>query len=139
MRHIGLGWSFALLPLIYVVALVALACSPTLGVLAVVTTLGRAAEYGIFNPARELLFTVVGREQRYKAKSFIDTVVRRGGDSASGSIYGILRSGDWLGHALPVVSWIVVPFALVWAGLAVLIGIENKRLVKLQSSKTEQP
>ena len=127
MRNIGLGWTLAMLPLAYVLGIVSLAVSPTIAVLAVVSTLGRAAEYGISNPAREVLFTAVNREDRYKAKSFIDTVVRRGGDSAAGSLYRALR--ETAGLPMTTLSWMVIPFALAWAVLSVYIGIENKKLV----------
>lgn len=127
MKRIGLGATLAVLPMAYLIGVTALAISPTIEILAVVSVIGRAAEYGISNPTREVLFTSVNREDRYKAKSFIDTVVRRGGDSAVGSIYQALRGS--FGFALSTLSWIVLPIALLWAGLAVFIGAENKRLV----------
>ena len=71
MKHVGLGWTLAMLPLAYILGISALALSPTLAVLAVISVTGRSAEYGICNPAREVLFTAVKREDRYKAKSFI--------------------------------------------------------------------
>jgi len=99
-------------------------------VLAVITVIGRAVEYGIANPAREVLFTSVNREDRYKAKSFIDTIVRRGGDSAVGSTYRALR--ETAGLAMTTLSWIVIPIALAWAVLGLYIGKENKRVVEEQ-------
>jgi len=102
--------------------------------LAVITVIGRAAEYGVANPAREVLFTSVNREDRYKAKSFIDTVVRRGGDSAVGSIYQALR-GEAVGLAMTTLSWIVIPIAMAWAVLGLYIGKENKRVVAESNSE----
>lgn len=131
MKRVGLGLTLAGLPLAYVAGITALALSPSIAVLAVVSVIGRAAEYGIANPAREVLFTSVNREDRYKAKSFIDTIVRRGGDTTVGSIYQVLR--ETAGFAMTTLSWIVIPIALIWAGLAVFIGAENKRVV----AKTE--
>lgn len=129
MKRLGLGVTLAILPLIYVVGVSALALSPTISVLAVVSTLGRSAEYGLCNPAREVLYTAVNREDRYKAKSFLDTVVRRGGDSGAGSTYRYLREG--LEIPMNLLSWAVIPFALAWAGIAVYLGRENRRrLVK---------
>jgi AAA family ATP:ADP antiporter len=135
MKHIGLGGSLAMLPLAYVIGISALALSPTIGVLAVVSVIGRAAEYGICNPAREVLFTAVNREDRYKAKSFIDTVVRRGGDSAVGGIYNGLRESA--GFAMTTLSWIMIPFALAWTGLALFIGNENKRISQTSNDEAE--
>jgi len=118
------------LPLAYAVGIGCLALCPSIEVLAVVTVIGRAVEYGIANPAREVLFTSVNREDRYKAKSFIDTIVRRGGDSAVGSIYRALR--ETAGLAMTTLSWIVIPIALAWAVLGLYIGKENKRAVEEQ-------
>lgn len=130
MKHAGLGITLAALPLAYAVGIGCLALCPSIEVLAVVTVIGRAVEYGIANPAREVLFTSVNREDRYKAKSFIDTIVRRGGDSAVGSIYRALR--ETAGLAMTTLSWIVIPIALAWAVLGLYIGKENKRAVEEQ-------
>ncbi|MFK7765693.1 MAG: NTP/NDP exchange transporter [Mariniblastus sp.] len=134
MRTVGLGWTLAMLPVAYVVGISALALSPTLSVLAVVSVIGRAAEYGICNPAREVLFTAVNREDRYKAKSFIDTVVRRGGDSAVGAAYKSARGT--FGLAMTTVSWIMIPIAIVWIGLSFYIGRENTRVVTKEKTPT---
>ena len=114
------------MPLAYVVGITALAFSPTLFVLAIITVTGRSAEYGIANPARELLFTAIDREERYKAKSFIDTVVRRGGDTMIGSLYRALRENA--GVAMTTLSWAVIPVALCWTGLSLFIGRLNKQI-----------
>lgn len=128
MKHAGLGITLTVLPIAYIIGIGCLALWPSIEVLAVITVMGRAAEYGIANPAREVLFTSVNREDRYKAKSFIDTIVRRGGDSAVGSIYQGLR--ETAGLAMTTLSWIVVPIALAWAVLGLYIGKENKRVVE---------
>ena len=128
MKYSGLGWALAALPIAYVIGITSLAFAPTIGVLAIVSVLGRSAEYGICNPAREVLFTSVNREERYKAKSFIDTVVRRGGDTMVGSLYRAMRGP--LGFAMTTLSWIMIPVALAWVGLAFFIGNENRRIDK---------
>lgn len=137
MKNWGLGISLAILPLAYVFGISALAISPTIEVLVIVSVLGRSSEYGICNPAREVLFTAIEREDRYKAKSFIDTVVRRGGDSAVGGAYNVLRDPSGLfGFAMTTLSWLMVPIALAWVGLAFFIGHENKLIL---ARKAEQP
>lgn len=128
MRNVGLGWTLAILPLAYILGISALAISPTIAVLAVISVTGRSAEYGICNPAREVLFTAVDREERYKAKSFIDTVVRRSGDTMVGSAYELLRSKA--GFAMATMSWLVIPVAVIWTGVALFIGRENLRITK---------
>ena len=133
MKHAGLGITLTVLPMAYAVGIGCLALWPSIEVLAVITVMGRAVEYGIANPSREVLFTSVNREDRYKAKSFIDTIVRRGGDSAVGSIYQVLR--ETVGLAMTTLSWIVIPIAMAWAVLGLYIGEENKRVVKESDSE----
>ena len=135
MKKFGLGISLAVLPLAYLIGISALALSPTLGVLAVVSVLGRSAEYGICNPAREVLFTAVDREDRYKAKSFIDTVVRRGGDSSVGGVYKFARES--LEMAMTTLSWIMIPVAAAWIGLSLFIGRENRKILASNASKEQ--
>ena len=135
MKRVGLGLTLGLLPVAYLIGITALAFSPTIAVLAVVSVIGRAAEYGICNPAREVLFTAVNREDRYKAKSFIDTVVRRGGDSAVGGVYKFARES--VGLAMTTLSWVMIPIAVVWIGLSLFIGIENRKIVASNASKDQ--
>lgn len=136
MKRFGLGVSLAVLPVAYLLGITALALSPTLAVLAVVSVLGRSAEYGICNPAREVLFTAVDREDRYKAKSFIDTVVRRGGDSAVGGVYKYARESA--GMAMTTLSWIMIPFTLAWIGLSLFIGKENRKILAKSASNKQK-
>jgi len=70
-------------------------------------------------PAREMLYVVLGREEKYKAKNFIDTVVYRGGDALSAWVYAGLRS---LGLSLSTIALTAVPLALLWAGVAYRLG-----------------
>lgn len=135
MGRVGLGASMAILPVAYVIGIAVLAVSPTIGVFAVVAVLVRSTEYGICNPTREVLFTSVDREDRYKAKSCIDTVVRRGGDASVGVVYSGLRHEDYLGLALHTISWITMPFALIWVGLSFFIGSENKKVIEELNDK----
>ena len=127
MNKFGLGLTLAVLPVAYIFGVTSLALAPSLAILAVITVTGRSAEYAIANPAREVLFTAVKREDRYKAKSFIDTIVRRGGDTIIGSIYRSLRE-TW-GFAMTTLSWCIVPIAIGWVALGFFIGRENQRVV----------
>ena len=136
MKNWGLGISLAILPLAYVLGISALAIAPTIEVLIVVSVMGRSTEYGICNPAREVLFTSIDREDRYKAKSFIDTIVRRGGDSAVAGSYNFFRDG--LGFAMTTLSWLMVPVALAWAGLAIFIGHENKSILAKKEKQIDE-
>ena len=75
------------LPLVFALGFVALAFSPALFVVIAFQALQRATNFALSNPAREVLFTVVEREEKYKAKNVIDIVVFRGADAASGWLF----------------------------------------------------
>ena len=75
-------------------------------------------------PARELLFTVVTREEKYKAKNAIDTVVYRGGDAAAGWAYAGVTA---LGVGAMAAGVYAAPLALGWAALAVVLGRSQRR------------
>ncbi|HEX2827554.1 MAG TPA: MFS transporter [Burkholderiales bacterium] len=79
-RAVGVGTALALLPLITIVGFGTLALLPTAAALMAVQVARRSGDYAIARPTREVLYTVVSREDRYKTKSFIDTVVYRAGD-----------------------------------------------------------
>jgi AAA family ATP:ADP antiporter len=91
------------------------------------TIVRRVGEYAIAKPAREVLFTVVGREEKYKAKNFIDTAVSRGGDAATGWIVNGVKA---LGISATQIAWALVPLACVWAwiGWSLARQEERKRL-----------
>ena len=74
------------------IGLLSLARWPLLNVLKAVQALRRASHYALERPALNLLFTVVGTEEKYKAKGFIDTVVYRGGDAAAAHLFGGLAA-----------------------------------------------
>ncbi len=134
MRRYGLSVALVVLPVAYLFGITLLAIMPTLAVLAVITVTGRSAEYAIANPAREVLFTAVAREDRYKAKSFIDTIVRRGGDSAISAWYQSMRDSGNI--AMTTISWCMIPVVVVWIGLAWFTGTENKRVVAQNENNT---
>ena len=121
----GAGPALALLALVTMGGFAALALAPVLVAVIAFQAAKRATEFAVANPARETLFTVVSREQKYKAKSFIDTAVFRGGDAASGWVYTGLRE---LGMALANIAWLMVPIAALWAVLLLHLG---KMQVKL--------
>ena len=119
MRRIGIAFALVLLPLIYFFSLVSLSFLPGLSVLAVVMVLTRSCAYGMTVPAREVLFTVVSREDKYKAKNFIDTVVVRGGDSISMQWIGLMQH---LGMTAGAIRFGALPIAICWAILAWNLG-----------------
>jgi ATP:ADP antiporter, AAA family len=124
LKRLGVAVGLGVAPAITAAGYAVLGLSPALTVLAPFQGLRRAAQYAILRPARELLFTVVSREERYKSKNFIDTVVFRGGDMLSGWVYAAL-SGVGLGVA--GTAWVSVPVSVVWLALGVYLGREQRR------------
>jgi AAA family ATP:ADP antiporter len=122
-RWLGLGWTLALIPLLLSAGFLLLSMAPMLVVIVFVQIIRRAGNYAVMRPAREMLYTVLGREEKYKAKNFIDTVVYRTGDAASAWVYTGLRG---LGIDLAGIAMIAVPVALAWALLAWRLGKQQQ-------------
>jgi AAA family ATP:ADP antiporter len=80
-------------------------------------------------PAREMLYVVLGKEEKYKAKNFIDTVVYRGGDAVSAWAYAGLQAA---GISLGGIAWIAVPLAAVWAWISFRLGKRQTELAALK-------
>jgi AAA family ATP:ADP antiporter len=87
--------------------------------LAVFQVARRASNFAFLRPAREVLFTVLPREDKYKAKSFIDTFGYRCGDQFGSWTYSALRA---LGVSFSAISFIAVPVVAVWCGLGMWLG-----------------
>ncbi len=129
-KFFGLAPTVAFLPLVTMIGFVIFATSPTLAMLVVFQIVRRASNFAITRPGREMLFTVIGREEKYKSKNFIDTVVYRGGDAVSGWAFAGLTRG--LGFDLVAVAAICVPLAGLWAILAWMLGTHQGRLATKQ-------
>ncbi len=118
-RWFGVGVALAFLPALALVGFLVLGTYPLLAVLVALQVLYRAGRYALARPAREVLFTVVGREERYKSKAFIDAAVYRGGDLVSGWVYAGLA---WIGLGVGAISLVAVPVMAVWAGVGLFLG-----------------
>ena len=131
-RRFGAGPAVAFLPLVFAGGFLMLALTPMLWVVIAFQALQRAANFAISNPAREVLFTVVSRAEKYKAKYVIDNVVFRGGDAASGWLFHALRG---LGMELNAISLATGPVALGWLALALSLGRTHEK----RTNETQQP
>jgi AAA family ATP:ADP antiporter len=116
---LGIGALLAIVPLMMCIGFVGLALAPGFAVLATLMIVRRIGEYAFVRPGREMLFTPLDAESKYKAKNFIDTVVYRGGDALSGWIKTAL---DMLGQGAGLVALIGAACALLWAGLGWSLG-----------------
>lgn len=122
LRLLGVGLTLAVLPAVAALGFLTLGTAPTtiaLGTLMLVRVLYDCSRHALAKPAREVLFTCVGREQRYKSKAFIDAAVYRGGDLLSGWIYAGLAA---LGLTVGAIALAAVPAALIWALLGRRLG-----------------
>jgi AAA family ATP:ADP antiporter len=124
-RWVGLKAMLVSVPLIMTAGYTAFALVPSFIVLVVVYAVRRVGDYALTRPCRDSLFTVVSREEKYKAKSLIDTFVYRGGDATSGSLYKALVSG--LGAGPSAVGWSGALVAALWAVLAWRLGGAQER------------
>jgi len=124
-EKLGVGIALALLPALGLLGFAAIGLAPVLAALIGFQILRRAADYAIARPAREMLFTVLRREAKYKSKNFIDTVVYRGGDAASGWVYAALKG---LGLGLAGLAAAAIPGAILWLALGLLLGRQHRRL-----------
>ena len=135
-RKIGLGLSLALIPAVVCLGFVSMGVYPLLAVLVAVQVIYRSGRYAITKPAREVLFTVVGREERYKSKAFIDAAVYRGGDLASGWIYAGLAA---LGLSVGAIALVAAPLAALWAGIGILLGRQQEELARADEERSGAP
>ncbi len=125
LKWLGVSLALALVPLLSAIGFIALGAAPVLPVLVAFQIARRAGDYAVMRPSREILFTVVGRETKYKAKNFIDTVVYRGGDAISGWAFAGLKA---LGLGLTGIAVLSVPLALAWAWLGIRLGRRQEEL-----------
>ena len=124
MPRIGVGRTLLILPVVTALGFTALGLYPVFPVLVGFEALRRALNYAIARPARETLFTVVSRDEKYKAKSFIDTFVYRGGDMLGASGFGALTGA---GVGLAGVAFTAVPIAALWGALGLALGAALRR------------
>jgi ATP:ADP antiporter, AAA family len=122
MTGLGISAAAVALPIWCCIGLVALWWSPTLSIIAGVLAVERTIAFSLTSPALKVLFTGVEPEAKYKAQNFIDTVVYRGGDAASGYLFRGLADG--LGIKGAAVALVALPAAVVWGWLSVVVARE---------------
>lgn len=137
MSWFGIVATLCALPLVSIAGFGALAAYPTIGVFVVAQVARRVSNFALARPTREVLFTSSVREDRYKAKNFIDTVVYRSGDQlASWSYAGLMA----LGVSLSQISIIAVPLSLIWLALSVwLARTHSRKEARLTGEPTSAP
>jgi AAA family ATP:ADP antiporter len=118
-ERFGVGPALALLPFVFAAGFAVLAAAPVLAVVIAFQALQRTANFAISNPAREVLFTVLARDEKYKAKNVIDIVAVRGADAAGGWLVTGLRS---LGMEARSLALSAIALAVAGVVLSVMLG-----------------
>lgn len=125
---VGMPAALALMPFLVGAGLLILAFAPALTVLLALQVFRRGGNYGLTRPAREMLYTGVTQEERFKAKPVIDIVVYRGGDAISGTVFAFLTDGIGLG--LAAVAIVGSAIAAAWGGTGIWLGKQFERVIK---------
>lgn len=124
LKWLGLGLSLAILPLVSIVGFGILALSPVLVVVVLFQVLRRAANFAVQRPAREVLYTVIPRTDKYKAKNFNDTFVYRAADQLGAWSYTGMA---FFGLGLSALALTMVPVSAAWLLLALWLGVRYRR------------
>lgn len=138
-KRLGIGITLCILPMVTLIGFIALAWisnQPEIepwqvfGVFAAFNAIHRASRYAIIRPARETLFSVVTRQEKYKAKPIIDVFLYRGGDVAGAGIENALAAAT---IGLWGMVMVTAPLAALWSGLAITLAVMQSRMQHKQS------
>ncbi|HKG95915.1 MAG TPA: hypothetical protein VKA84_28645, partial [Gemmatimonadaceae bacterium] len=127
LKYLGIGVALSFLPVLSVVGFGALGLVPTVAVFVAFQVARRAGSYALERPSREVLFTAVNREDKYKAKSFIDTFVYRGGDQIGAWTDTALRHA---GLGMAGIAFAAVPVCMIWLGNALWLARRNTAIAR---------
>lgn len=125
LRWLDVGLGLAFLPLVSLLGFAVIGVAPVLTAVVVLQLLRRAGNFAIQRPAREVLYTVLPRTDKYESKNFNDTFVYRLGDQAGAWSYTLIA---WLGFGLAGLSWTMVPLSAAWLALAFWLGARYRGL-----------
>lgn len=131
LKWFGVAFTLVALPLVSMVGFGAMGMAASLALLAVFQIGRRAAAYALMRPSREILFTVLKREDKYKVKSVTDTIGYRTGDQLGSWSYHGLQN---LGLDLNTISWIAVPVTAGWCVLSLWLGRKQMALAAKQEA-----
>src|SRR5216684_2113245 len=131
LKWFGVGFTLVAMPFLSMIGFGAMGIAPTLGLLAVFQIARRVAADELMRPSREILFTVLRREDKYKVKSVTDTLGYRTGDQIGAWSYDGFHA---LGLDLPKISFVAVPVVAGWCGLSLWLARKQRALAESQSS-----
>ncbi len=136
LKRFGTGIAAGALPGVYVVGFAALFVAPTLAVVVTLQVVQRWMNFAIANPARQVFFTVLNREEKYKAKNLIDVVIYRGSDALYGWVFDSLQA---LGLKLGAIALVALPMAAGWLVLSAVLGRAQERRAALNDANEDVP
>lgn len=125
MKRLGLTAALVALPLVAVAGTLALAYDPVLSIVAAVMVAERVVAFALANPAVKVMYTLTSGDEKYKVQNFVDTVVYRGGDAASGWLFSAISGG--LGFASAAVTLAALPLCALWIWTARNLGAAHAR------------
>jgi ATP:ADP antiporter, AAA family len=131
LKRFGTGPTAAALPMVYLIGFLAIFVAPTLTLVLVVQVIQRWMHFAVATPARQVLYTVLGREEKYKAKNLIDVVIYRGSDALYGWAFDSFQA---LGLKLGAIALIAAPVSAVWLILSAALGRAQERRVKVMAA-----
>jgi len=136
--RMGMQVALPIVPILIILGMLILAFSPLLLVALGLHVVSKAGNYGLTRPAREMLFTQVSREDRFKAKPVIDIVAYRGGDVIMGWFFTGLTQG--LGLGMAAVAGVGAVIAALWAMVGWFLGrtYERSAAAEAATSKSEK-
>ncbi len=131
LKRFGTGVAAGALPAVYVAGFIALFLVPTLAAVLVLQVAQRWIHFAFANPARQVFYTVLGREEKYKAKNLIDVVIYRGSDALYGWVFDSLQI---LGLKLATIALVAAPVSAVWLILSAVLGRAQENRAKLNEA-----
>jgi len=132
LKWFGVAFTLTALPLISMLGFAAMAMVPSLAMLAFFQVTRRAGAYALMRPSREILFTILRREDKYKVKSVTDTLGYRVGDQLGAWSYGGFGANG-LHLSLNAISWIAVPVTAGWCALSIWLARKQHVLAEAQT------
>ena len=134
LKWFGVAFTLVALPFVSMVGFAAMGIAASLLMLAIFQVARRAAAYALMRPSREILFTVLKREDKYKVKSVTDTLGYRTGDQLGAWSYHGLQG---LGLVLGTISWIAVPVTAGWCVLSIWLARKQRELAEQQQREQD--
>ena len=136
LKWFGVAFTLTALPVLSLLGFGAMAIAPSLAMLAFFQVTRRAGAYALMRPSREILFTVLKREDKYKVKSVTDTLGYRVGDQLGAWSYGELGP-NWLHLSLNTISWIAAPVTAGWCALSLWLARKQRGLADAQTKRQQ--